>query len=187
MLRQISLGNLGIVVGGCLTLMGITSYFLKIDATLDLIGIFYGGPILLGGFALKAAELKPVPFSQPPSPEHLALREQQATPTQNQIRNDVTRYRYGQEAHLDESLQRLGLSPTDEERPILRSLREAKIEGSYALILEFESPFIEMEKWQQQQEKIEKFFGPGIRAELSQPKRDWVEVALIVLPDATEE
>lgn len=182
MFRQISLGNLGLIVGGSLTLMGITSYFLNLNPTLDLIGLFYGTPLLLGGFALKAAELKPVPYSQPTPPDVLSLREQQATATQNQIRSDVTRYRYGQEVHLDESLKRLGLSPTDEERPILRSLREIKSGDRYALVLEFESPFIAMETWQQRQEKIEKFFGPGIRVELSQPKRDWIEVALIALP-----
>jgi hypothetical protein len=182
MFRQISLGSIGLVVGGSLTLMGIVTYFLRINPTLDLIGLFYGTPILLGGFALKAAELKPTPFSQPTPPELLTLREQQATPTLNQIRKDVTRYRYGQEVHLDESLQRFGLSPTDEERPILRALREESIEGCYALILEFESPFISLEKWQQRQEKIEKFFGPGIQAAIDEPKEDKIEVALIVLP-----
>ena len=92
------------------------------NATLNLAGLFYGTPILLGGLALKASELKPIPFSQPTAPEILSLREAQATDTQNQIRLDVTRYRYGQEAHLDESLERIGLSPTDEERPLLVAL-----------------------------------------------------------------
>ncbi|MBD2578599.1 DUF2854 domain-containing protein [Oscillatoria sp. FACHB-1406] len=179
MLRKISLGNLGLVVGGAMTLIGITSYFLNLNPTLDLIGIFYGGPILLGGFALKAAELKPATYSQETPPEVVALREQQATKIQNQIRSDVTRFRYGQEVHLDDSLQRLGLSPTDEERPILRSVREENRDGSYTLVLEFESPFMTLETWQQRREKIEKFFGPGIRVELNQPKQDWVEAALI--------
>ena len=30
-----------------------------------------GTPILLGGLALKASELKPIPFSQPTAPEIL--------------------------------------------------------------------------------------------------------------------
>jgi hypothetical protein len=51
------------------------------------------------------------------------------------LRKDVTRYRYGQEAHLDESLERLGLSPTDEERPILTSLLKQDWEGKYVLTL----------------------------------------------------
>ncbi|GAB4233220.1 MAG: DUF2854 domain-containing protein [Elainellaceae cyanobacterium] len=181
MLRQISLGTLGLVVGGVLSVVGFAAYFAD-NATLNLIGFFYGIPLLLGGLALKAAELQPVPFSKPTAPDVLALRETQATSTQNQIRKDVTRYRYGQEAHLDSSLEYLGLDPSDEERPLLDAIREEKIEDAYALVLEFTSPLIGLETWQQKQEKIERFFGPGLRAVVSQPQPDRVELALISVP-----
>jgi len=128
---------------------------------------------------LKAAELKPVPLSQPTPAEVLETRQQTATPIQNQIRQDVMRYRYGQDAHLDSSLESLGLSPSDEERPLLNSLRETVVDGAYTLILEFYSPLISFETWEQKREKIEKFFGPNIRVELSQPDEDQVDVALI--------
>ncbi|NJN57436.1 MAG: DUF2854 domain-containing protein [Leptolyngbyaceae cyanobacterium SL_5_9] len=177
MLRQVSLGMLGLIVGGILSVTGFVAYF-SANATLNLVGFFYGIPILLGGLALKAAELKPVPLVTS-SPSVLTLREQQATPTQNQIRQDVTRYRYGQEAHLDSSLEHLGLSPTDEERPVLQRLREEDVAGAYALILEFESPLISFETWQQKQDKIERFFGPGLRIELAQPEAERVDVALV--------
>ncbi|WAL62232.1 DUF2854 domain-containing protein [Thermocoleostomius sinensis] len=186
MLRQISLGSVGLVVGGGLSIVGFTAYFLD-NATLNLVGFFYGIPLLLGGLALKAAELKPVPFSQPTPEAILSLREQQATSTQNQIRKDVTRYRYGQEAHLDSSLKYLGLDPSDEERPVLQSIREEAIDGSYALVLEFESPLIKFEDWQKKREKIERFFGPGLRVELHQsgsPDENRVDVTLIATPDA---
>ena len=114
----------------------------------------------------------------------MALREQQATPTQNQIRKDVTRYRYGQKAHLDESLERLGLSPTDEERPVLRGLRETEVDGTYTLIMEFDSPLISLEMWQNKREKLEKFFGPGIRTEITQLEESRVDVALIAVGSA---
>ena len=126
MLRKISLALVGLTVGSLLTVVGFIAYALDY-ATLNLAGFFYGIPLLLGGLALKAAELKPIPFSQPTPDAILKLREKLATPTQNQIRKDVTRYRYGQEAHLDDTLQRLGLSPTDEERPVLVSLKESAI------------------------------------------------------------
>lgn len=184
MLRRISLGSLGLVVGGCLAFMGLVAYLLD-KPTLNLAGFFYGVPLLLGGLALKAAELKPIPFSQPTPPEIISLREQQATPTQNQIRQDVTRYRYGQEAHLDESLERLGLRPTDEERPVLKALQETETAGAYTLIMEFDSPFITMERWEQKQEKIAKFFGPGIRVEVNQPEENFVKVALIAISGET--
>lgn len=181
MLRQTSLGTLGLVVGGLLTLTGFVAYATE-NATLNLVGFFYGIPILLGGLALKASELKPVPFSQPTDASVLKLRELQATSTQNQIRKDVTRYRYGQSAHLDSSLESLGLSPTDEERPILTGLRETEVAGAYALVLEFNSPLIPFETWQEKREKLEKFFGPGIRVNVTQREEQGVDVALIATP-----
>jgi hypothetical protein len=180
MLRQTSLGTLGLIVGGVLTVIGFIAYG-RGNATLNLAGFFYGIPILLGGLALKAAELKPVPFTQPTSPEILSLREQQATSTQNQIRQDVTRYRYGQDAHLDESLERLNLSPTDEERPVLVGLRETQTEDAYTLILEFDSPLISLQVWQEKQEKLTKFFGPGIRVDITQPEENRIDLALIAI------
>lgn len=180
-LPQTSLGTLGLCVGGVLTITGFVAYATD-NATLNLVGFFYGVPLLLGGLALKASELKPIRFSKPSTPDVVKLRQQKATSTQNQIRDDVMRYRYGQEAHLDSSLESLGLSPTDEERPLLTALREAEIDGEYALILEFESPLIGWETWQEKREKIEKFFGPGLRVKLMQAEEDKVEVALITTP-----
>jgi hypothetical protein len=181
MLRQTSLGTLGLCVGGVLAIAGFVAYATG-NATLNLVGFFYGIPILLGGLALKASELKPIRFSQPTPPSVLKLREEKAAAIQNQLRKDVMRYRYGQEAHLDSSLESLGLSPTDEERPVLTGLRETEVEGAYTLILEFNSPLIPFETWQQKREKIEKFFGPGIRVELTQPEGNSVDVALIATP-----
>ena len=178
MLRKIPLALLGLIIGGIITTIGIIAYPLNY-AALNLGGLFYGVPILLGGLALKAAELKPILYSEEPTPEIIALREEQATSTQNQVRLDVTRYRYGQEAHLDESLERVGLSPADDQRPELVSLYETAIDGAYALILQFYSPFVALETWQQQQDKVTKFFGPDIRTEVSQPEEDRVDLALI--------
>ena len=184
MLGQISLGKWGMIIGGTLAVIGFIAYGAG-NATLNLAGFFYGIPVFLGGLALKAAELKPTPYTKETSPEVAKLREEQATPTQDQIRKDVTRYRYGQQVHLEESLERLGLSPTDEERPILSGLREEAIDGAYALILEFESSLVAWETWQDKHDKIERFFGPNIRAKLSQPQPDWVELALIATPEVS--
>ncbi len=180
-LPNTSLGTVGMIAGAILTVVGLAAYATG-NSTLNLVGFFYGIPILLGGLALKAAELKPVPYN-PPTPEAiLALRQQQATSTQNQIRQDVTRYRYGQEAHLDSSLASLGFAPTDEERPLLLSIREEVIDNAYALILQFYSPAFPLEKWQEKQGKIERFFGPGLRVALHQLPDDRIEVALIATP-----
>jgi len=192
MLGRIKLGriNLSLVllaVGGVLTVMGFIAYF-QDNSTLNLVGFFYGIPVLLGGLALRAAELEPAPYTQPTSPEVLKLREEQATATQNQVRQDITRYRYGQEAHLDVALQKLGLSPSGQECPELSGLHEAKIEGSYALVLEFDSSQLPFSTWIEKKAKIEAFFGPNVRAELSQPVEGQVNLALVTLlePAAVE-
>lgn len=177
MLRKIPLAAVGLTVGGILTAVGFYAYAVGMN-TLNLAGFFYGIPLLLGGLALKASELKPVPYTVETSPEVQELRSQ-ATPTQEQLRKDVTRFRYGQEAHLDESLEKLGLSPTDEERPILVGLQEQSRDGAYTLVMEFYSPFFDLEKWQEKKEQIEKFFGPDIKAEITQPEKSKIDLALI--------
>lgn len=182
MLRRISLAQLGLVVGGIMTIVGFVAYFADY-ATLNLAGFFYGIPILLGGLALKAAELKPIPFTQPTSEQVLVLREQQATETQNQVRQDVTRYRYGESAHLIEAIERLGLGTVDEDHPTLIGIREQQIEEAYALILEFDSPFVSLEDWKNKQEKIARFFGPHIRATVAPTDEDTVDLALITEPE----
>lgn len=180
MFAKTSLGTVLLLVGGVLTIVGFVAYF-QDNATLNLAGFFYGIPVLLGGLALRAAELKPTPYSQPTPPDIEKLRAEQATPTQNQVRKDVTRYRYGQEAHLDEVLQRLGLSPSGEECPELKGVRETEIGGCYALVLEFNSATVPLAMWQEKQSKIEKFFGPNIRAEITQPQADEIDLALVTL------
>lgn len=180
MWRKIPLALVGLTIGLILTVTGFIAYSIG-NSTLNLAGFFYGIPLLLGGLALKAAELKPIPFAVETPPEIVALRKEKATDTQNQLRNDVTRYRYGQEAHLDEALQRLGLSPADDQRPILSKIKEANINDNYALILYFDSPLISFDIWQEKQEKITKFFGPGITAEVAKNEDNEVELTLIAV------
>lgn len=186
MLRQISLGTVGLTVGGILTLIGFVAYFVLDNATLNLVGFFYGIPLLLGGLALKAAELEPAPYTQPTPPDVVALRDRQATSTQTQIRKDVTRFRYGQPAHLDTSLEALGLSPSDEERPFLSGIREVATDGAYTLVLEFDSPMIPLETWKQKQGKLTSFFGPGVRVEVEPAPEERIDVSLIATPQDSQ-
>ncbi|AFZ48075.1 hypothetical protein Cyast_2125 [Cyanobacterium stanieri PCC 7202] len=183
MLRKIPLALVGLTVGSILTVVGFVAYAIG-NSTLNLAGFFYGIPLLLGGLALKAAELKPIPFSVETSKEIIELRETQATDTQNQLRKDVTRYRYGQEAHLDDALERLGLSPTDEERPILTTIKEIEIEGQYTLVLQFQTPLISQDIWEEKIDKITKFFGPGITAKILTFEDNLIDLALIASPQS---
>ena len=66
-LRQTSLAAIALGVGLSLTIVGFGAYFSG-NATLNLAGFFYGIPVLLIGLALKSAELKPAPFTQPTPP-----------------------------------------------------------------------------------------------------------------------
>ena len=170
MLRQISLANLGFWAGALLTVVGAIAYATG-NATLNLAGFFYGIPLALAGLALKTSELKPVPFSQPTTEAVGVLREQQATDIQKKICKDVTRYCYGQEAHLDSSLDALKLASNEKLRPSLTGLREESRDGVYALVLEFDSPNVSIDAWQEKQDRISRFFGPGIRAEAHHPLR----------------
>ena len=165
MFRLIPLSLVLINVGGLLALIGFFAYAIQ-DATFNLIGFFYGIPLFLGGLALKSAELEPVPFTELTSASVLKLRERSATDTLNQIRKDVTRYRYGQEAHLDIALEKLGLAPSDDDRPVLTGIKESEIGGAYALTLDFYSPFMKIDVWQEKRDKITKFFGPGVIADI---------------------
>lgn len=182
-LRQTSLAAVALVIGAIVTVVGFGAYFSG-NATLNLAGFFYGIPILLIGLALKSAELKPAPFTQPTPPEVLELREKQATDTQNQVRNDVNRYRYAERAHLLEALEYLKLSPNDKERPILEGIREEAVDGAYALILEFDSPLMPLDRWKEKREDMAVFFGPGVRVEVQEPEPEYIDVAIIADPKA---
>lgn len=170
--------------GAIITIIGFTAYALNY-AALNMIGFFYGIPLLLGGVALKITELRPVPLTIPTTAEVETLKTTQATATQKQIFDDLTRYRYGQEAHLDSALKFLGLAPTDDDRPTIIGIREENIDGAYAMILEFDSPFITLETWQKKIEKMTTFFGPGVRVEVTQPAEERVDLFIIATPAVT--
>ncbi|NJK34724.1 MAG: DUF2854 domain-containing protein [Oscillatoriales cyanobacterium SM2_2_1] len=181
MLGRISLGMIGIWIGAVLSAVGVLAYGIG-NSTLNLVGLFYGVPILLGGAALKSAEVVPATLLEPTTKEVLQVRSAQETPTQAQIRRDVMRYRYGIEAHLDEALSKLGLSPTDQERPVLVGLYEQLSETQrYELVLRFRAPYVSWETWQEKQERMTRFFGPGIVAAVRQVEPKVVDVHLMAV------
>ena len=182
-LNKISLASVGLYIGGILFVLGFWAYA-KGNSTLNLVGFFYGFPILLGGFAFKSSEVTPIPIIVPESAPVLAVRKVAETPTQKQLRKDVTRYRYGIKAHLDEILEKLGMSPTDEERPLLVGIYEElsqdeDTKGAYSLVLRFRSPLMSFEFWQEKHDKLTRFFGPGIVAVVTELENKEVDLRLI--------
>ncbi|KAH7280901.1 hypothetical protein KP509_36G020000 [Ceratopteris richardii] len=144
----------------------------------------YGFPLAIIGMALKYAELKPVPCTT--YADALALGETQATPTLKQVKSDVTRFRYGDEQHLDEALKRIfrygqGGGIQRRNAPILQAIREeVSAEGKYTLVLVFEAKALELKDFSERQAKFASFFGPGITAEIGQGGPNLYEVKLIV-------
>lgn len=156
-------GSLVTLAGAALTVIGSIAY-LGDNANLSLPTIFYGIPILLGGLALKSSELPPAQRLTPPASLR-ALRERSDSEPLRKLLADVTRWRYGQKAHLESSLEALKL--WDEDRPpILESIEELDCDGAYGLRLRFAIEGVALERWQERQERLGRFFGPGLRAEL---------------------
>jgi hypothetical protein len=63
-------------------------------------------------------------------------------------------------------------------------VEELDCDGRYGLVLRFLTAGVPLERWQERQERLGRFFGPGLRAELEpQPGG---ELLLRLLPQAGE-
>lgn len=183
---KISFGSFLLPSGALLLGVGFGGYFGLIPDFGSISGVLliYGFPATVLGAALKYGELKPVECKT--TKGAFALRDSQMTDIQKQVREDVTRFRYGDEEHLDLALEkifRIGAGKTDNIPrslcPKLRGVREETTDGMYTLVLEFEDPSEQTKKaWEGKREKFETFFGPGIKATTTETKRG-MDVALI--------
>ncbi|KAI4320322.1 hypothetical protein MLD38_033818 [Melastoma candidum] len=181
-LAKVSFGVIG--MGGGLSLLsyGFGAYFNILPGSeWSAIMLTYGFPLAVIGMALKYAELKPVPCLTYADAQR--LRETCATPILKQVRSDVTRYRYGDEQHLDEALKRIFQMACGIPRrsaPVLQMVREEVSEdGKYCLVLIFEAKALQLSDFEQRQAKFTSFFGPGITAEIVKGEKDLYEVKLI--------
>ena len=177
MLSIASPGSLVTIAGASLSVIGWIGYATG-NPNLSLPTIFYGIPILLGGLALKSSELPPAELL-PAAAEAIALRQQPASQTLRKLVKDVTRWRYGQKAHLESSLEALKLWDEDAP-PQLLSVAELAVDGRYSLALRFCTEGVPFERWQEKQERLGRFFDKGLQARLSQPASG--ELLLELLP-----
>ena len=173
----LSPGSLVTIAGAVLTVIGTIAYATDIP-NLSLPTIFYGIPILLGGLALKSSELPPAELMAP-SAEAMALRDAPASQTLRKLVKDVTRWRYGQKAHLESSLEALKLWDEDEP-PQLLNVTELAVNGRYGLAMRFRTEGVPFERWQEKQDRLGRFFDKGLEARLSQPSSG--ELLLELLP-----
>eukprot|EP00238_Polyblepharides_amylifera_P004607 CAMPEP_0196581216 /NCGR_PEP_ID=MMETSP1081-20130531/32964_1 /TAXON_ID=36882 /ORGANISM="Pyramimonas amylifera, Strain CCMP720" /LENGTH=319 /DNA_ID=CAMNT_0041901355 /DNA_START=114 /DNA_END=1073 /DNA_ORIENTATION=+ len=181
-IAKVSFGSIALTVGITFLTYGFGSFFQFLPgADISALLLIYGFPISLIGAALQYAKLDPVPCVSYKAA--VALRETQATSIQKQVREDVTRYRYGDEQHLDLALDRVfrvgqGGGVSRKNIPLLSSIREEVAEGElYTLVLCFDDN-CPLQEFVSRQKKIEGFFGPGVVAGLSATEGG-VEVALV--------
>merc|ERR1719454_722169 len=144
---RFSLGNLVSASGLLLLVYCLGSYLLN-NGQGDIIATFgfvYAIPALVGGLALKYAELPPVPVTT--SPEAEKAREAKATTIQAKIFSDATRFTYG-DAHMEDPLKALKLAPRGMGPPELKSIREfVSPQGGYGLGLTFFAPNTPYRVW----------------------------------------
>lgn len=171
----LSPGSLVTVAGGVLTVVGAVAYTTG-NANLSLPTIFYGIPILLGGLALKSSELPPARRIVPKN--QLQQEREAAAPELRKLLGDVTRWRYGQKAHLESSLEALKL--WDEDRPPqLLEIEELHGESGYGLRMRFACEAVPLERWQERRERLGRFFAKGLSATITPLDRDSLDLTLL--------
>ncbi|MCX5932320.1 MAG: DUF2854 domain-containing protein [Cyanobacteria bacterium] len=176
-------GSLLTILGAALTVIGTIAYATD-SPNISLAGVFYGIPVLLGGLALKSSELPPAQRLTPVA-ELRELRERPENEPLRVLLKDVTRWRYGQKAHLESSLEALKLW-SDDAPPQLLSVAERDVDGGYGLVLHFRCQGVPAERWQSKQERLGRFFGPDLHAELRLISPGELELSLLPGADVAE-
>merc|ERR1712224_668059 len=169
-IRGFSLGNFVIFAGIAITLLSFAEYLSDAGSdglNVSGLGFVYGIPVFLAGAALKYAEIDPVPCKSTPAGERIF--ESKATEIIAKIKQDVTRHRYGDEAHLDTTVKKLGLVVPGKGHPQLQELREERdVNGELAFTMVWQSLDTPYKMWADERrvKKYETFFGPGVGAEV---------------------
>jgi len=169
-IRGFSLGNLVIGAGVLITVLSFAEYLSDSGSeglNVSGLGFVYGIPVFLAGAALKYAEIEPVPCFSTSAGE--AIFEEKGTEIIKKIKQDVTRHRYGDEAHLDTTVKKLGLVIPGKDYPQLRELRQEQDEnGELAFTMVWQSMDTPFKMWaeEKRRQKYETFFGPDVGAEV---------------------
>jgi len=168
-IRGFSLGNFVIFSGIAITILSFAEYLSDAGSdglNVSGLGFVYGIPVSLAGAALKYAEIDPVPCKSTPAGERIF--ESKATDIIAKIKQDVTRHRYGDEAHLDTTVKKLGLVIPGKDYPQLMELREDEEDGELAFTMVWQSMDTPYKMWADERrvKKYATFFGPGVTADV---------------------
>lgn len=167
-IRGFSLAKAFLTVGVGITISSFVEYGLSDGgAGLSSLGFIYGIPISLIGFSLQYAELAPAALITTKETEATFMAK--ATPTMKEIKSDVTRHRYGDEAHLDTTVKALGLVLPQKDYPQLQYLEENIEEnGEVSMTMCWQSIDTPFRIWDEPErlKKYDTFFGPGVYSEV---------------------
>jgi Protein of unknown function (DUF2854) len=169
-IRGFSLGNVVCLAGLVITVASFVDYLSDSDTGLSVsgLGFVYGIPVFLAGAALKYAEIEPVNVITSPAAD--AIFDLAATDTILKINKDVTRHRYGDEAHLDTTVKKLGLVVPGKDYPQLQELRkEVAADGKNLIFtMVWQSLDTPYKMWADERRvgKYATFFGPNVTAEV---------------------
>ena len=180
MKELLSPANIITITGAVLTVVGIAAY-LTGAANLSVPTLFYGFPIFLGGLALKTTELKPAKQISPKG--EITKAREEGAPELSKVVKDVTRWRYGQTAHLESSLIALKLWDQDNP-PQLIEIEELKTNEGYGIRLRFKIGGVSLIRWEEKQERLGRFFAKDMQAELFSTSED--ELDLMIVPKKNE-
>ena len=178
--KLLSPGNLITIGGATLSIIGLTAYFTN-ATNLSVPTFFYGVPIFLIGLSLKTTEVPPA--KRIVSATKFASDRNKAPKELENLVKDVTRWRYGQSCQLEASLRVLKLWDIDNP-PQLIEVEELVKQGNYGIRMRFEMAGVTIEKWNNQQERLGRFFAKGLKAELFCPSPG--EIDLTLLPKKEE-
>ena len=173
--KLLSPANLITIGGASLSLIGLTAYFT--DATnLSVPTFFYGVPIFLIGISLKTTEVPPA--RRVVSADKFASKRAKGPEELDKLLKDVTRWRYGQSCQLETSLRVLKLWDIDNP-PQLVEIEELVKDSKYGIRMRFEMAGVPLERWNNQKERLGRFFAKGLSAELFCPTPGEIDLTLL--------
>ena len=152
--------NIITITGGTLAFIGMTAFFTE-SVNLSVPTFFYGVPILLIGLALKTSEVAPVQLIN----KELFKTDKFNRPKElTDLVKDVTKWRYGIQAHLESSLEVLKLW-NEENPPKLIELEEITKNDRNGLRMHFEINSVPIDDWFKRQDRLNRFFAKGLESE----------------------
>ena len=170
----LSPGSIITITGASLSVIGLLAYFTN-ATNLSVPTFFYGVPILLIGLSLKTVELPPTKKVVNKTP--LNSIESNAAPELIKVVKDVTGWKYGPAAHLESSLKVLRLWDIDNP-PQLQEVEELYTDEGYGIRLRFDIAGVSLDRWEEKQDRLSRFFAKGLKAELISPSSGLLDIVL---------